>query len=338
MRKVLPLLCMFLLVSAFALYAETGVEAEKESSPAAQPALVAGQKLVVIGFAQVGAESDWRMANTKSMRETFTEKNGYKLILKDAQQKQKNQIAAIRAFIKQKVDYILLAPVTEQGWDNVLREAKAAAIPVIILDRMIKTSDSELYTCWIGSDFRKEGDTAALWMEKTFKNRADLKIAHIQGNLGSSAQIGRTEGLEAGVSKNAGWKVVARDSGNFTQVQGKEVMERFLSEHSRLDVIYCENDNMAFGAMKALDDARIEYGLNKAVSIISFDATRAGLKATLAGKISYNVECNPLHGPRVEKIIRQMINGKTPSKIEYVDEVAFDAATITQKAIDARAY
>jgi simple sugar transport system substrate-binding protein len=260
------------------------------------------------------------------------------LVLKDAQQKQENQIAAIREFIAQRVGYIVLAPVTEDGWDGVLKEAKDAAIPVIIVDRMIKTADSSLYTCWIGSDFRKEGGTAAAWMEKTFGSDEELVIVHLQGTLGSSAQIGRSEGLQAAINKNVGWRVVARDSGDFTQVKGKEVMERFLRQYSKIDVLFCENDNMAFGAMKAIEEARRSYGKDGEIKIISFDATRRGLEATLEGQISYNVECNPLHGPRVEQIVGQLIKGDKPSKLAYVDEIAFDADVITRKDIDARTY
>ncbi|MDR3358064.1 MAG: ABC transporter substrate-binding protein [Desulfovibrio sp.] len=291
--------------------------------------------LIVVGFSQVGAESDWRRANTRSMRETFTREKGYQLILKDAQQKQEHQVAAIRDFIQKKVNYIVLAPVTEQGWDSVLKEAKIAGIPVIIMDRMIRTSDNTFFVSWVGSDFRKEGATAVAWMEKTFKN---LNIAHIQGNIGSSAQIGRTEGLREGVDRNPGWRIVVRDSGDFTQVKGKEIMERFLGEYRDIDVLYCENDNMAFGAIQALDEGRLPYGASGGLKIISFDATRAGLEQTLARNISYNVECNPLHGPRVEKIIQQLQLGKTPNKIAYVDETAFSADTITREEIDARAY
>jgi len=294
--------------------------------------------LIVIGFSQVGAESDWRIANTKSMRSAFSEENGYRLILKDAQQKQENQISAIREFIDQKVDYIVFAPVSEEGWDDALKEAKAAGIPVIIVDRMIETSDDSLYTCWVGSDFRKEGDTAVAWMETTFKDMPSLKIVHLQGSMGSSAQIGRTDGLQAGVDRNPGWEVVHRESGDFTQVKGKEIMEYVLKQYDSFDVIYCENDNMAYGAIEALDMVNKPYGVNGGVKIISFDATNAGLEATLSGKISYNVECNPLHGPRVEAIIAQLIRGETPDKLAYVTEEAFDASTITQKDIDAREY
>jgi simple sugar transport system substrate-binding protein len=302
------------------------------------PATDVNPDLIVIGFSQVGAESDWRIANTKSMRETFTEEKGYRLLLKDAQQKKEAQIAAIREFIAQKVDYIVLAPSSETGWDEVLQEAKVADIPVILVDRMISTADSGLYTCWVGSDFRKEGEMAVNWMEKTFGTADELVVVHLQGSLGSSAQIGRTEGLDAGVQNHPGWNIVARESGDFTEVKGKEVMERLLKQYDRIDVLYCENDNMAFGAIAAMTAAKRTYGVNGATAIISFDATHAGLQATLAGEINYNVECNPLHGARVENIILQLEEGAAPDKEAYVDESEFDAATITQADIDARSY
>jgi len=294
--------------------------------------------LIVVGFSQVGAESDWRHANSKSMRETFSEENGYRLVFRDAQQKLENQIAAIREFIELKVDYIVFAPVSEEGWDDVLREAKAAGIPVIIVDRMIQTSDDSLFTCWVGSDFRKEGDVAVAWMENEFATMSSLRIVHLQGSMGSSAQIGRTEGLQAGVDRNPGWEIVYRDSGDFTQVKGKEVMEYVLKQYARIDVLYCENDNMAYGAMEAMDMAMRTYGIHGEVTILSFDATRTGLEATLQGKINYNVECNPLHGPRVEAVILQLEKGEVPDKLAYVEEMSFDAATITQEDIDARDY
>lgn len=293
--------------------------------------------LIVVGFSQVGAESDWRTANTESMKNTFTEANGYKLIFDDAQQKQENQITAIRNFIQQEVDYIVLAPVTETGWDTVLQEAQSAGIPVIIVDRMIDVSDESLYTCWVGSDFRAEGDKAVAWMEKKFADKDKLNIVHVQGTIGSSAQIGRTEGLEAGVAKNSNWEIIAQQTGEFTQAKGQEVMESVLKQYSDIDVVYCENDNEAFGAIDAIEAAGKTCGAD-GIAIISFDATRAGLTETLAGKISYDVECNPLHGPRVETLIKQLEAGETPEKKAYVDEEAFDAETITQEIIDARAY
>ena len=294
--------------------------------------------LIVVGFSQVGAESDWRTANTQSMKDTFTETNGYKLIFDDAQQKQENQIAAIRNFIQQEVDYIVLAPVTETGWDTVLQEAKDAGIPVIIVDRMIDVSDDSLFTAWVGSDFRSEGDKAAAWIVDQFKDKPEVNIVHIQGTIGSSAQIGRTAGLEDAVAKNSNLKIIAQQSGEFTQAKGQEVMESVLKQNDKIDVVYCENDNEAFGAIDALEAAGKTYGKDGDIKIVSFDATHAGLVDTLAGKIDYNVECNPLHGPRVEKIIKQLEAGETPDKKAYVDETAFEATTITQADIDARAY
>lgn len=347
--KKLP--CMLLaLVMAASLAACSG-----PASPANEPASAApagsaapasgtggSDDLITVGFSQVGAESDWRTANTESMKGTFTEANGYQLIFDDAQQKQENQITAIRNFIQQEVDYIVLAPVTETGWDTVLQEAKDAGIPVIIVDRMVKVSDDSLYTAWVGSDFRKEGDVAVKWLGDYLnkKNRTSepINIVHIQGTIGASAQIGRTDGLEAGVKANSNWKIVAQQTGEFTQAKGQEVMESILKQNNDIDVVYCENDNEAFGVMDALDAAGKTYGKNGDVIIISFDATHAGLTDTLAGKINLDVECNPLHGPRVAKIIQQLEAGETPEKTAYVDEVSFDAETITQAIVDGRAY
>jgi simple sugar transport system substrate-binding protein len=271
------------------------------------------------------------------MQETFTEANGYKLIFDDAQQKQENQITAIRNFIQQEVDYIVLAPVGETGWDTVLQEAKDAQIPVIIVDRMIDVSDDSLFTCWVGSDFRKEGDKAVAWMKENVKGDT-VNIAHLQGTIGSSAQIGRTEGLEAGVKANSNWKMAAQQTGEFTQAKGAEVMESILKQNSDINVVYAENDNMAFGAIDAIEATGKKAGVDGDIIIISFDATKAGLTLTLEGKINYNVECNPLHGPRVDALIKQLEAGETPEKLAYVEEEAFDAKTMTQEILDARAY
>ena len=292
-------------------------------------------EFIVVGFSQVGAESDWRAANTESMQAALSEKNGYRLIFDDAQQKQERQITAIRNFIQQEVDYIVLAPTTETGWDTILAEAKAVGIPVIIVDRMIEVSDDSLFTCWVGSDFHKEGDTAVAWMARRFGD-TPIRIVHLQGNIGSSAQIGRTAGLDAGLKANPGWTLVSRASGEFTQAKGQELLEAQLASGAQFDVVYSENDNMAYGAIDALKAAGIQPGRD--VVIVSFDANRKALEMTLSGEISYDVECNPLHGPRVQAIIEQLEAGETPRKFTYVGETAFDAATITQEIIDGRGY
>ena len=289
---------------------------------------------IVVGFSQVGAESDWRNANTKSMQEALSGENGYRLIFDDAQQKQERQITAIRNFIHQGVDYIVLAPTTETGWDTVLSEAKAAGIPVIIVDRMIEVADESLFTCWIGSDFRREGDTAVEWMEKHLDD--SLNIVHLKGNIGSSAQIGRTSGLDAGLAVHPEWNLVFRGSGDFTQAKGQELVEALLESDTDFNVIYSENDNMAYGAIDALKAAGRKPGED--VTIISFDSSRHALMLLMGGEISYDVECNPLHGPRVQTIIEQLESGKTPPKLTFVEETAFESEGLTQKMIDARGY
>lgn len=284
-----------------------------------------GSKTISIGFSQVGAESDWRTANTESMKSTFSADNGYELKFDDAQQKQENQITAIRNFIQQEVDYIVLAPVTESGWDTVLQEAKDAGIPVIIVDRMVDVKDDSLYTAWVGSNFELEGKKAAAYLKAyaEAKGIKTPKIVNIQGTIGASAQIGRTKGLDDAVAAEK-WNLLEKTTGEFTQAKGQEVMESFLKKYKKdIDVVYCENDNEAFGAIDAIEAAGNTVGADGDMLIFSFDSTNAGLKMVKDGKITLNTECNPLHGPRVEKIIKQLENGETPEKQAYVDEEMF---------------
>ena len=311
--------------------------------------------LISIGFSQVGAESEWRTGNSISIKTTFSQKRGYDLIFKDAQQQQEQQIKAIRGFIQQDVNYIVLAPVTETGWDTVLKEAKDADIPVIIVDRMIDVSDDSLYTAWVGSNFKMEGQKACEWLNAyaEAKGMKEVNIAHIQGTIGASAQIGRTEGLEE-AAKEYGWNIVAQQTGEFTQAKGQEVMESMLKQHDNINVVYCENDNEAFGAIDAIEAAGKTVGPDGDILVMSFDTTNAGLTDTLSGKIICDTECNPLHGPRVEEIIKKLEDGKDVDKKAYVEEEMFayddtvksvkvddkdyDVTKITQEILDKRAY
>lgn len=282
---------------------------------------------IVVGFSQVGAESDWRSANTESMKSTFTKEAGYDLIFEDGQQKQANQIRAIRTFIQQEVDYIVLAPVTETGWDTVLREAKDAGIPVIIVDRKVDVEDDSLFTCFVGSNFELEGLKMAEWLNSFSLSRGitpeDIHIVNIQGNIGASAQIGRTRGLEQGVAKY-GWNLLDQVSGEFTQAKGKEVMEAFLKKYDNINVVYCENDNEAFGAMEAIRAAGRTVGSDLAagdIMILSFDGVSTeSMDCVLQDEITCIGECNPLHGPRVEALIQILEEGRTPEKFSYVEE------------------
>ena len=303
-----------------------------------------GGDTITVGFSQVGAESDWRTANTESMKSTFSEENGYELIFDDAQQKQENQLTAIRNFIQQEVDYIVLAPVTETGWDTVLQEAKDAGIPVIIVDRMVDVSDDSLYTAWVGSNFKLEGQKAMAWLDAYLeaKGRGDeeINLVDIQGTIGASAQIGRTEGFDEAVEAHDNWTTLAQQSGEFTQAKGQEVMESILKQSGDdIDVVYCENDNEAFGAIDAIKAAGYEVGADKDMMVFSFDSTKEGLKKVQSGEITLNTECNPLHGPRVEAIIKQLENKETPEKKAYVDEEMFaHDDTVKSVTVDGKEY
>lgn len=298
--------------------------------------------IISIGFSQLGNESDWRVANTESMKATFTENGGYELLTEDAQQKQEKQIAAVRNFILREVDYIVLAPVVETGWDEVLQEAKDADIPVIIMDRMVCTEDEDLYTAWVGSDTRAEGDRAVEGLEDYLREQGredeEISIVHLQGTEGSTAQIGRTEGLMEGLKEHPNWKLIAQENGEFTQAKAYEVMKDILERTQDIDVVYCENDNETFGVMQALDEKGISYGIGGDVILISFDATEGGLTACVQGKINLDVECNPMQGPHVESIILQLEAGETPEKKAYVDETVFTPDSLTPELIAARGY
>lgn len=309
-------------------------EAKTDAAPAATEAPAASGESIVVGFSQVGAESDWRTANTESMKSTFTEANGYTLIFDDAQQKQENQLKAVRNFIQQDVDYIVIAPVTETGWDTVLQEAKDAAIPVVIVDRMIDVSDDSLYTAWVGSNFRQEGYDAVAWLEEYLAadNRGDeqINIVTLQGTIGSSAQIGRTNGVEEKMADHANWTMLARQTGEFTQAKGQEVMESFLKTYDNINVVIAENDNMAFGAIDAIKAAGKTCGPEGDVIIISFDAVAAAFDSMIAGDMNVSVECNPLHGPRVAEIIQKLEKGESVDKIAYVEEGVYPADTAAE--------
>lgn len=327
-----------LIISSLTVFAACGSSEEAKKEPAKDDK----NKQTYVGFVQVGAESDWRMANTKSMQTTFTEANGYKFEMVDCQQKTDKQITAIRDFIQKGVDYIVLAPNTEAGWDTVLGEAKEAGIQVIIVDRMIKTSDDSLYTAWVGSNFKKEGEDAVVALETALKEKAvaadkPINIVTLQGTMGSSAQIGRTEGFADKMKAHSNWKMLDKQSGDFTQEKGQEVMESFLKSYKDINVVIAENDNMAFGAVKAIKAAGKTCGPKGDITVISFDAVKAAFTAMIAGDLDADVECNPLHGPRVEGIIKSIKEGKKVDKISYVEEFTFFAKDAASK-IDKRQY
>ena len=264
------------------------------------------------------------------MQEAFTAREGYSLIFNDGQQKQENQIKAIREFIDQDVDYILLDPCIETGWDSALLEAKEAGIPVIVYDRSVKVSDESLYTAWIGSDFYLEGQRACEWLSEYLQMihyNGEVNIVDIQGTLGSSAQMGRSEALEDAVRTHPKWHLIGQETGDFTTAKGKEVMEAMLIEHGgNIDIVYCENDNEAYGALEAIKNAGYSIGNNfrdREMLVLSFDATTDGLRHTMNGQIAVNTECSPLYGPRLRGMIEALVAGEELPFKTYIEEEQF---------------
>ena len=321
MKKMLCLLMLLLLL--------TGCGSEPVQEP----------QLTRVGFSQLGAESDWRVANTASMMDSLSEEHGYELLYENARQRQANQLAAVRNFIVQGVDIIVIAPLEETGWEGVLQEAKNANIPVLIVDREVEAEDTGLYLTQIGSDFLAEGIQAVNWLEQELSDcRDDVSILHLQGTYGATAQLLRTKAIEDAVEEHDNWHFAAQLSGDFTESKGYEVVRDFLKEHRDIDVIYSENDNMTFGAMRALDEAGISYGVDGEVTIISFDAVHRALEQCREGEINLCVECNPLHGPRVDELIRQHLSGQEIPKRIFVEEQLFTPDMLTEELIAARAY
>lgn len=282
------------------------------------------EKLVTIGFSQVGAESDWRTANSISIKQTFTPERGYDLLFEDAKQKQSNQIMTIRRFIQQEVDYIVFSPVVESGWDTVLEEAKRAGIPVIVIDRKVSVRDTGLYTAWIGSNFYLEGQKACKVLNHYVEENQipEVNIVNIQGTLGATSQIGRTNALEDAADKY-GWNLLAQESGEYTEAKAYEVMTKMLKEYEDINFVYCENDNEAFGAIDAIRDAGKTVGPGGDIQIISFDATQEGLRRMRNGEILIDAGCNPEHGYYVEKVMEQIEDKELLQKEWNVPEEVF---------------
>ncbi len=332
-----------LLLAALVSFLVTGCGArERNDSPALlQTEEEVDESLIAVGFSQVGAESDWRAANTESIRSALTAENGFYLIYEDAQQKPENQLKAVRSFILQEVDFIALSPIVETGWESVLQEAKDEGIPVILVDRMAQVPDS-LFTCWLGSNFEQEGETAARWLadylKSTGRDEEPVNIVTLQGTLGSTAQIGRTEGFAKVMSEHPNWRMLEMQDADFTQARGREVMEDLLSKYEDIDVVVCENDNMAFGAVDAIKSAGKTCGPEGEITILSFDAVKAALEAMIEGEINADFECNPLHGPKLAEILHTLSSGGSVERIQYMEETYFDTGMDLESLLAKRAY
>ncbi|WPP40502.1 ABC transporter substrate-binding protein [Paenibacillus hunanensis] len=292
-------------------------------------------KTITLGFSQVGAESGWRSANTKSIQDSAKEA-GYNLKFSDAQQKQENQIKAIRSFIQQKVDVIAFSPVVESGWDTVLKEAKDAGIPVVLTDRAVDSKDTSLYVTFLGSDFVEEGRKAGKWLSEQYKDtKEDVNIVELQGTTGSAPANDRMAGFAEVIAANPHLKVIASQTGDFTRAKGKEVMQAFLKANKDIDVLYAHNDDMALGAIQAIEAAGLKPGQD--IKIISVDAVKDGMQAASEGKINYIVECNPMLGPQLMKIVKDVVDGKSVKSRIVTEETAFTSEQ-AKEALPNRAY
>ena len=300
------------------------------------------ENLIVVGVSQVGAESDWRIAQTNSIKESLTAENGFYMIFDNAQQKQENQIKAIRNFILQEVDYIVLDPIVMSGWDNVLQNAKEAEIPVILVDRDVEVDDDSLYVTSVVTDMVAEGRNAGYWLEdyleKQGREDEDIQIVMLLGTEGASAQIGRTKGFTEIAGQHENWKILEQLDGDFTQAKGRESMETLLKKYDDIDVVISENDNMTFGAIDAIQDAGRSCGPGGDMIMISFDAVRAALEAMQAGEINADFECNPLQGPKLAETIKRLENGGEVEKVQYIEETYFDTTMDLETLIRGRAY
>lgn len=333
----LALLMLFMLL----LPVLSGCGKEKEEEQTEDTLAFADESLIVVGVSQVGSESVWRTANTASIQNIFTKENGYFLIFNNARQKQENQIKALRSFISQRVDYIVFSPISEDGWDTVLEEAKEAGIPVILIDRKVNVSDPSLYTTWIGSDFFKEGRSAGEALDacltKQGRREESIRIVVLQGTKGATATIGRTEGFNEVAAQHENWLIMEQVDAEFTTAKGKEEMENLLHKYKEIDVVISQNDDMTFGVLEAIQEAGMTAGEDGDMIVISFDAVKSALELVAEGIITADMECNPNQGEYVETVIQKMENNEAVAKMYFVPENVYTKDNVTE-ALSERTY
>ncbi len=291
-------------------------------------AAYAAPKKIVVGFSQIGSESEWRTADTVSVQNTFNEDPDVTLIYSDAQQKQENQIKALRTFIARKVDVILFTAIVENGYGPVLQEAAKAKIPVIMIDRDVAKEDRQYRLTIMGSDFIKEGEKAGNWLADYLKkNNMDNKpvnIVQIEGTTGSAPAIDRSTGFANIVAQHPNWKVTRSQTGDFTTDGGKAVMEAFLKADKTIQVAYFHNDGMAQGGIQAIKEAGLKPG--KDIIVIGVDGVKAAFNSIVAGEQNVTVECNPLLGPQALQAVKDLMSGKKlPGRIWTIEGI-YDAS------------
>ena len=280
-----------------------------------------------VAFSQIGQESDWRTANTDSIKAAIEGHEGWELIYDDAQQKQENQIKALRNFITQGVDVILFTGVVSTGWEEVLKEVNDEEIPLVLIDRLPDCIDQIDYIAAFGGDFVEEGRRQVAWAGEYLKAQGrgeeEVNVVIMEGTTGASAQVGRTEGNLKALESYPNMKLVGQQSGNFTRAEGQALMESWLKSIDKIDVLIAQNDDMALGAVDAIKAAGLVPG--KDIIIVGCDSVKAAFDAIVAGDMNATIECTPLYGPFVVETLEKLQAGETLSKeIIHPEEGAFD--------------
>lgn len=373
--------------------------------------------LITVGISQSGEESSWKDANTASFMDTFVKSNGYEAVYADAGSDQEKQIEDVKGFIKQGVDYIILNPISEIGWDDVLEDAKKAHIPVILVNNGVDTDDSSLYSCMLGSDYGKQMKKAGKWLDEylkeedekkaekekaaseaqreaeqteseavedsaedsqkvdskasdsskatdssasifdkimksssTAKDEADLteeeqteeditiKIAAIQESIGSEEQLMRAQGYQTMLERYSDWEMVAQQTGDNSREEAEKVMKLFLEQEPDLRVVFAESDEMALGAIDAIEKSGKTCGEDGDIIVISFGGSKAGIEAVKEGKLNVTFECNPGQGPKAAELIQRLESDISIDKEQYVEETYFDGTMDLDEIIENRTY
>ncbi|RUS47923.1 ABC transporter substrate-binding protein [Cohnella sp. AR92] len=323
-RRAYGFVILFLLLILPACTSESAAPLAPPVEPSKPPSLsewmessataIKSEKRIVLGFSQLGSESAWRNANTASVQEA-AEESGITLVMANAEQSQEKQFEAVREFIRQRVDVIAIAPVVESGWESILQEAKEAGIPVVILDRSVNVEDSSLFVTTIGSDFKEEGVKAGKYLMDLMRNRAGpIRIAELQGTSGSAPSIRRGEGFRSVIDAREDMVITQSAPADFTESKGKEIMRGFLQVPAgeRPQVLFAHNDDMAIGAIEAIEEAGLKPGAD--IEIVSVDGSRRALQLLADGKMSAVVECNPLLGPLLMQAAKEIMAGRTLPK------------------------
>ncbi len=305
-------------------------------APAAPSAeSTADDSQVLLGFSQLGSESAWRLGNTKSVQDA-AKRAGVRLMYENAEQKQENQIKAIRSFIAYQVDVIAFSPIVEDGWDNVLTEAKKAGIPVLITDRQINTSDESLYVGFVGSDFTEEGRKAGQFVQKRMADAQHVNIVEISGTVDSTPMRQRGAGFREVLAGDSRFQIIESVSGDFLRSKGKECMQGLLARHKDIDVLYSHNDAMTLGAIEAIEEAGLTPG--KDIVIVTVDGEQKAIDLLKQGKINCVVECTPLIGDVIMMLAKKLAAGESIPRETYSQEKVFSEFDTNLNSLPPREY